>query len=1414
MPYSPLPVCGMLVLGAIAILPAAPPALAQLVPDATLGVESSTVTPNAPVQGNLVELIGGGAVQGDNLFHSFFEFNVDAGQRVYFANPAGVEAIFSRITGGNPSNIFGTLGVDGAADLFLMNPNGLVFGPGARLDVQGAFTATTASAIQFGEQGSFGVADPNPLPILTVAPSALWFNQLNQGSITSQGILGVEAGQNLVLAGGNLTLDGSILDVGSAVGGRIELAAVAGNGAVAFAPNGSLIFPETMGRADILIGNDSVLDVTANDGGSIALTGRNITISDSQLSAGIPPGLGTSQSQSGNIQIRATETIRIEDNSLVNNVIFTDAIGKLGDIEIEAGTLTAQRSQISNSTIGSGNAGNINIRVAENIVLDDANVFSLGGEDVAANGGNITIDTTNLSLINGAQISASTFGIGVPGNVVVNARDRVSLDGFPSAIFSSVFGRSQSPGGDIQITARELSLTNSAKLDTSVNGQGSGGNVVIDVQDGLIIDGIIQGRPGSAIFSTIEEEGTGTAGDVRVTAGFVALTNSGTIQSLTRGQGNAGNISIQARDFVLLDGFGIRGTTTVPGTGEPNFLIIPSSIQSIVTDDENASGNGGDIYVQAGNYISLSNTARIESSIDSETAIGNAGNITLESGSVLMDRGRINTTTFAQGNAGEIMINARDRIAANNSSRIQSSTFGAGNAGSIEILAIGEVSFDNDSTIFSTVERSGRGSAGNVFIDSASLSITRGSQFLAYTLGTGNAGNILISVADSAVFNGKSPGNFSSGIFAFAGEGSVGDGGDIQITARSLSLSEGQLTAVTSGNGNGGNILLNIQEETALDNETLVSTAVYTDARGDAGNIQVNTGTLTATNFGAFESDTDGFGNAGNITLNVRGDAQFSGAIIADNRIRSSGASSSVNRNGVGDAGTIRLTANSVSLTDLAALQTSTFGQGDGGDIVVEAAGRVFLDDARLVAIVGDGTGRSRIGNGDGGTIRIQAQDLSLVNGAQLQTSTFGNGDAGNIEIDAANTVSLEGEVLFQDDDFFRSAFFSTVGITGIGEGGDIAVRTGTLSVAEGAVISATTVGRGPAGNIQVEARDRITVDGYSTRSGFPSSLQSSTEFSLSGAGGNIDLSANQVQVLNGGQVLANSEGRSSAGTVRVNATDSILVSGSNPTFAAQAANRPSIARLFIPQSTISVRSSAAGAAGNLIIGDLGNTPRLVLDGGQLIAESAAVDGGNIVIDLSQVLLLRNGGLISTTAGTAQAGGNGGNITVRAPFIVAIPSENSDIRADAFAGAGGNVSVTARGIFGIEPRRDRSPLSDITATSELGVSGVIAVDTLDTSFIESGLTALEDTLVDTAALTSGSCIARTEPGLGSFTVTGGGGLPLSPGDGAISAYPTGTVRTVDEPTASVIREPDGVYQLPDGRLVLSRRCADRSAPSS
>ncbi len=138
-------------------------ATAQIIPDTTLGNENTSISIS-----DLKQLIMGGATKGSNLFHSFQEFNIGEGEQVYFANPEGIQNIFSRITGGNPSQIFGTLGVNGTANLFLLNPNGIIFGQNSQLDLQGSFTVTTADSILFPNNIEFSAVNPKSSPILTI----------------------------------------------------------------------------------------------------------------------------------------------------------------------------------------------------------------------------------------------------------------------------------------------------------------------------------------------------------------------------------------------------------------------------------------------------------------------------------------------------------------------------------------------------------------------------------------------------------------------------------------------------------------------------------------------------------------------------------------------------------------------------------------------------------------------------------------------------------------------------------------------------------------------------------------------------------------------------------------------------------------------------------------------------------------------------------------------------------------------------------------------------------------------------------------------------------------------------------------------------------------------------------------------
>ncbi|MUG91351.1 filamentous hemagglutinin N-terminal domain-containing protein [Scytonema sp. UIC 10036] len=259
------------------------------------------VTPNVEERGVMSDRVNGGAIRGANLFHSFQEFNVREGSGIYFSNPQGIENILSRVTGANRSEILGRLGVLGNANLFLINPNGIVFGQNASLDVEGSFVATTANAIRLGETGLFSASEPASGNLLSINPSALFYNVLaKEAAIVnrSQEGLSVRDGRSLLLVGGKVNLESGVIKAPS---GRVELGGLDAPGTVAFNKDGNnlgLSFPEGVGRADVLLtkssssSNGSEVSVRAGGNGSIAINARNVEISGgSSLRGGIGEGL-------------------------------------------------------------------------------------------------------------------------------------------------------------------------------------------------------------------------------------------------------------------------------------------------------------------------------------------------------------------------------------------------------------------------------------------------------------------------------------------------------------------------------------------------------------------------------------------------------------------------------------------------------------------------------------------------------------------------------------------------------------------------------------------------------------------------------------------------------------------------------------------------------------------------------------------------------------------------------------------------------------------------------------------------------------------------------------------------------------------------------------------------------------------
>jgi filamentous hemagglutinin family protein len=940
----------------------------NIVPDTTLGNESSVVVPN--FQGLPVEAIGGGAARGQNLFHSFQEFNVSTGRGAYFFSPSSdIQNILARVTGINPSQILGTLGTFGnsSPNLFLINPNGIIFGQNASLDVGGSFVATTANAIRLGDTGLFSASQPQSSNLLAINPNALFYNQLsNQGQIVNRStatttVLGtptiglqVPDGRSLLLVGGDVRSEGGRL---FAPGGRVELAGVAQNGIVELSANGNelrLNFPTDVARADVSLTNEAEVNVRAGGGGSIAINARNLEVlGGSKVRAGIASGLGSPESKAGDIEVNATGTVTVAGEGFIANAVQADGVGKGGDINITTGSLfITDGSQVNALTFGQGDAGSVTIFARDTVSFDgtDRNGISGGAastveQGAVGNGGSINITTGSLFVTNGAQLSASTLGQGKAGSVRIRASDTVRFDGvgsneISSGALSSVEAGAVGDGGNIEINTKSLAVTNGARLIANTLGQGNAGSVRIFATDTVRFEGV-----GSNGFSTLAASAVGigvlgNGGNIEITTGSLSVSNGAFLFASTLGQGDAGSVRIIASDTVSFDGVGSNGTTS----GINSSVLL------------GAVGDGGDIEITTGS-LSVSNGAFLFASTD-----------------------------------------------------------GQGNAGSVRIRATDTVRFDGGDA-FSFVGTGAVGDGGDIEITTSSLSVSNGASLSASTLGQGNAGSVRIRARNTVSFD---EGDATSAVVS----GAVGNGGDIEITTGSLKVTNGAyLFASTAGQGNAGNVRIRATNTVHFDGVgsdglfSKASSAVGVGGVGDGGDIEITTNSLEVTNGAFLSADTSGRGNAGSVRITATDKVRFDG--VASNGV-SSGAFSTVGSKAVGEGSDIEIITGSLSVTNGASLSTVTLGQGNAGNMRITANG-----------------------------------SLSVTNGALLNTSTYGQGKAGSMSIIAIDSVRFDGV----GSNGVTSGAFSAVGQGAVGDGGDIGITAGSLSVTNGAGLFATTVG-------------------------------------------------------------------------------------------------------------------------------------------------------------------------------------------------------------------------------------------------------------------------------------------------------------------------------------------------------------------
>ncbi len=664
-------------------------ALAQIVPDATLGSESSVVTRSA----GSVDTISGGATRGANLFHSFQKFSIFTGHTAYFNNSFSIQNIITRVTGGAVSNIDGLIKANGTANLFLINPNGFVFGSNAKINIGSSFLATTANSIKFGDGTFFSATAPQYPPLLTInIPIELEFGN-NPGTIQIQGAghslvnpifspitglnnltgLQVQPEKTLALVGGDITLDGGIL---TASGGQIELGGV-GNGVVSLSPTTdgwSLSYQAVQDFKNIELSHQALVNTSGAPGGSIQVQGQKISVNNG--SAILIQNQG--KQVSGGINVNASDSLEVNGTSLYGKIastLLTESLnnGDGGEITVSAKKVIVQDGgQILPRTFGFGTGGNLTVNASDEVQVIGfspayPNLFSniSAATFGSGNAGNLTITTSNLTGINGIQIGSATFGRGFGGDVKVNATD-IILSGVipglftPSTINAATFKNGNA--GQVIINSSRLRLENGGAVASSTTASGNAGSVTVNASDSVVIDGIGRGSitpslvDSSAIVLAqplqqqlrIPSVPSGNSGDVTINTQSLSISNGGLVNVQNNGSGNAGTVNIRANRIRITDNGGINATTGI--------------------------GQGGNIFLNSKN-LQLNN-ATISATAGQQNTNGNGGNITINT-DILAALGNSRITANAyKGRGGNVQINAKGFFASRNSQFTASSQLG------------------------------------------------------------------------------------------------------------------------------------------------------------------------------------------------------------------------------------------------------------------------------------------------------------------------------------------------------------------------------------------------------------------------------------------------------------------------------------------------------------------------------------------------------------------------------------------------------------------------------------------------------------------------------------------------------------------------------------------------------------------
>ncbi len=1290
---------------------------AQIQPDATLGSERSIVTPqtipNQAVNALPSQLIQGGAIRGGNLFHSFEQFNVLSGQGTYFTNPTGITNILTRVTGGNLSRIDGTLGVLGQANLFLLNPNGIIFGSGAKLDLSGSFTASTAGFIGLGSQGSFNAIVPDQSNLLSIKPN-VYFTTANQtqpsqikpiGDLTNSGNLQVNPDQTLSLYGstvyqlGNLTAPGGTIEV---LGDRVGL--MAGSSIDVSAP---------IQAGKVFVGGD-LKGAGTVPLAQVSYVDRNAIINANAIATGFSKtnqnGNGGQVIVWGDQTLRAYGTINAKGiGTGSGGFVETSSRGHLNvaglKVNVQAPTLAGTwlldpRNIILNYDYQVANPLLGGVFTASN---DDTTIYIPHIQEALNAGNNVTIETGSTGNQSG-NITANGFGMefnnAIPVTLTLRAANNINFDGFGIETKQSPVNFVFDARNDITLKSGGIgtaggSVTMTAGRSIDLMGLGIGtvsAPIVLNAKQDILMNGAGLAA-GSGSLTLIADETRSRQGNINITSAGLSAT---------------GGITVTAPEKISISSTGID--SVYAGTLQAAPIKLSAKKVTIanaaVTSEPTGIGRGSDLFVNAETF-----SLNFGSVVSKTRGAGRAGDVFFNVGQMLLENFTLESWTVGSGRGGDVTIQAKDvKLDKAGSISTQSGVyFGS----QVEVVPSATGDAGNLTFRADTIEMSGQsnlgsetrsfGNAGNILLEAKTVNVGERSQISNFTKAQGNAGNLTIVATDSI--------NVNAGIFTTSSEGS-GNGGNLNLTTDRLNLTNGGVQASTFKRGQGGQTT--IRAKTINNDRGFI--LGMAEGSGNAGDTTIVVDQLNFINNAIITNSTKGSGNAGNISItgnslnllsksviNTESSANATGnaaniKIVADRLLLDNGYIGN-GTNGSGNAGMLDLQVKDVTLQG-GVIASNTAGSGKGGTITVQSD-RLTLDQTAVLAT------RS-FSSGDGGLLKINVQDsLKLSNNSTISASTDTNatGNAGTVVVNAPiinlfSNSRIEGSTL------------------GAGKGGVVEINAGTVNLFDRSQLQAYTNGAGDAGTIQVNA-DRLSLFNQSE-------IISNSLKVDSGNAGMIDLNVNNVLLDQSSRIATNTAGIGKGGEIEINAQQVKL-------------DRNSL---------ISSYGSNVGDAGSIVINA---TDSIRLNNGSRIdVRTASGQGGNLSLNANWIELRS----LSVLSAEANGNGDGGNIFITAPIVVGLG--NSDIIANAFKGDGGNIKIKTDALLGLKFRDRLTSGNDITASSEFGINGNVLINSPGVDATAGAVSLPEDILGNT------QIAERCDNQGNRFIVTGRGGIKPSP----------------------------------------------------